>query len=629
MDEPMELIDAVPDGARRNLAAKLEPRETGIFGSADAAVDFLRVGSERLHHAKVMMVDDEPITLEVMSEFLDEAGYTNVISTSDPEEALAMIEAERPDVLMLDLMMPVVSGFDIITALRADERLRHIPVLVLTSSTDSKTKLRALELGATDFLAKPVDSSELALRLHNTLAAKAYQNRLTYLDSLTGLPNRKMFYDHLDFTLRQVERYGRTGAVLYINIDRFKKINEALGPTFADAFLQAISKRLEQSVRASDSLARAIDGDHHPSLSRVGGDEFAVLLVEMEKPQDATLVAQRMLDAMTASFDIAGRELFTSCSIGIAVFPSDSLDRDTLLQHASVAMHYAKQQGGNGYRYYSSDLNERALQRLGLLSDLHKAIERQEMRLHYQPKIDTATRTIVGAEVLIRWQHPSRGLVRPDDFIPLAEETGLIVPIGAWVLEETCRNIRDWQQQGLAVPRISVNVSGRQFGADGFDITVGDIIAASGVDPHCITIEVTESLLMNNAVENILLLKKLKAMGLHLSMDDFGTGYSSLSYLRRFPLDELKIDRSFLIELGAGGDDDGGKLIVAIIALGHSLGLRIVAEGVEKEAQYDFLHKHGCDQCQGYLFSRPMPMADFGHMMREQGALPFPIMPDQ
>jgi diguanylate cyclase (GGDEF)-like protein len=567
----------------------------------------------RLRRARIMMIDDEPITLEVMREFLEEAGYASIVDTSDPEQAARLIAQEMPDLILLDLMMPVVTGFDILAWMRAEERYRHIPVIVLTSSTNAETKLRALEMGATDFLAKPVDASELALRIRNTLAAKVYLDRLAYIDSLTGLPNRRMFCDHLDWTLRQAQRHGRVGALLYLNVDQFKKINEALGPAFADAFLQEVGKRLEASVRDSDTVSHL--GQDNFQLSRMGGDEFAVLLAQTEKAEDAIHVANRLLAAMRAPFHIAGRELFTSCSIGISAFPADGLERDLLLQNAGVAMHTVKQDGGDGYRYYSSDLNERSLQFLGLRSDLHKALQRDELRLYYQPKVDTATRRIVGAEALIRWQHAERGFIRPDEFIPLAEETGLIVPIGAWVIAQACRDIRAWQAQGLAIPRISVNVSGRQFGAPGFYDAVRAIIGEAGVDPSCITFEVTESILMKNAEESTALLREFKGMGVNLSMDDFGTGYSSLSHLRRFPLDELKIDRSFLLELGGEDGGEDGALIVAIIALGHSLGLSIVAEGVETESQHAFLLRQNCDQCQGYLFGKPMPGEEFGRLL--------------
>lgn len=574
---------------------------------------------DTLRKAKIMMIDDEPINIEVIQEFLVEAGYDNFIDTSDPSLAIGLIAERMPDIILLDLMMPVVNGFDILNELRSDNRYRHIPVIVLTSSTNPAAKLKALELGATDFLGKPVDPSELALRIRNTLVAKVYLDRLAYVDSLTGLPNRRMFCDHLDWTLRQAERHCRIGALLYINVDRFKKVNDALGPAFADLFLQAVGQRLEQGVRSTDTVSRA--DTEQAYLSRVGGDEFAVLLTETERAEDAIHVAQRLLQLMKEPFHVAGRELFTSCSIGIAVIPNDGLDRDLLLQKAGVAMHSAKQQGGNAYRFYSSDLNERSLQYLGLQSDLHKALRLGELQLFYQPKIDTQTRRIVGAEALIRWQHAQRGFIRPDEFIPLAEETGLIVPIGAWVIAEACRHIRLWQTHGLPIPRISVNVSGHQFSAPDFYNAVRDIIVSSGVDPAFLTFEVTESVLMENASNSINLLKQFKEMGLHLSMDDFGTGYSSLSYLQSFPLDELKIDRSFLRELEQLEQPNKvvgrGTLIGGIIALGHSLGLSIVAEGVENEQQYAFLLAQGCDQCQGYLFSEPVSCEAFEALLKE------------
>lgn len=571
-----------------------------------------------LREATIMMVDDEPITIEVLAEFLHEAGFSNFISTSDPREAMDLITSGRPDVLLLDLMMPHVDGFDILNSIRSDNRLRYTPVIVLTSATDPATKLKALEMGASDFLAKPVDSSELVLRMRNTLAAKAYQDRLAYYDPLTGLPNRQRFIDHLDWALRQVDRYHRLGTILHINIDRFKVINEALGPAQADELLKVLAIRLEQGVRASDSVTRGGKELATPSLARVGGDEFSVLLVEMEKIECATIVAQRVLEAIALPVRIGEHVLFTTCSIGVAVFPDDGTERDVLLQNAGVAMHFAKQQGGNAYRFYSSDLNERSLHYLDMQSDLHKAVEQSQLVLFYQPKIDTQTGRLVAAEALLRWRHPTRGLVPPAQFIPLAEESGLIVEIGAWVFTEACRNIKDWQAQGLDAPKISINVSGRQFREKGFQGFIQDTLNETGVDPRLLCIEITESLLMENARENVVMLEALAELGLGLSMDDFGTGFSSLSYLKRFPLDEIKIDRSFLVEVDPAGINDSASIVVAIIALAHSLGLRVVAEGVETKEQWAFLQKHCCDECQGYFFNRPLPVEEFIPLMHRK-----------
>lgn len=567
--------------------------------------------AEILRTAKVMMVDDEPIMLEVVREFLDEAGYQNFIMTSESADAMALVASERPDVILLDLMMPKVSGFDILKAIRTNPTFRHVPVIVLTSSTDADTKLKALELGATDFLAKPLDASELVLRMRNTLSAKAYVDRITYYDSLTGLHNRQMFIDNLDWTLRQAKRDGRSCALMLINIDRFKIISDALGPQLSDEVLKAVAVRLGHNTRVSDTLGQ-IDADGNlPSLSRFGGDEFAVLLGHIDKTESAAIVAQRINDSMATPIEIGRHQVTVNCSVGITVFPADGKDRNALLQRTAIAMRAAKKQGGNTYCYFSKDLNDRSLEYLGLQTELRKAIDRNEFQLFYQPKIDTKTRRLIGAEALLRWNHPERGIVNPLEFIPLAEETGLIVPIGAWVFREACRQITAWQAAGLAPVKVSVNVSGRQFREANFLETIREALEQSGVSRDYLMIELTESILMSNASENIRILQQVKELGLRLSIDDFGTGFSSLSYLGQFPLDELKIDRSFLSVIDDKATRKSAPIVVAIIALSHSLGLSVIAEGVETEAQWRFLRDHECNECQGYLFGKPVPATNF------------------
>jgi diguanylate cyclase (GGDEF)-like protein len=562
----------------------------------------------KLFDAVVMMVDDEPINIEVTQVHLEEAGYTKFVSTSEPTEAVPLITERRPDVLLLDLNMPGRSGFEILAEMATKRILQDVPTIVLTSSTDAATKLKALELGATDFLAKPVDASELVLRLRNTLAAKAYRDRLANYDLLTGLPNRHTFMERLDWALRHAQRHGHGGAVLHVGLDEFKQINEALGPGAGDAVLQAVAKRLEQCLRTTDTVGRVEDGPQ-PSLSRLSGDEFTLLLPEISKTDDAARVAERVLEAIAAPFHLAEHELPVTCSIGIAVFPDDGIERDTIVKNAGAAMRHAKARGKNTSTFYSAELNARALQKLSLAAQLRKGLERDELRLYYQPKVHIASGEVVGAEALVRWQHPERGLVPPVEFIPLAEENGLIVPLGEWVMRAACKQSREWRASGRRVVPIAVNVSSHQFRQTDLVTIVQDILRATGAEGQHLIVELTEGVVMDNAQANIQTLRDLKDMGVKLAIDDFGTGYSSLSYLDRFPLDELKIDRSFVMQIR--GPDDRAAIITAIIAMAHSLGLKVVAEGIETEAQLAFLKAQACDEFQGYLKSKPVPAEEF------------------
>jgi diguanylate cyclase (GGDEF)-like protein len=562
--------------------------------------------------AVIMMVDDEPLNLEIIQAFLEDAGYRRFVPTSEPARAMELLAAHRPDVVLLDLMMPLVSGFDILGRVRADEVLRHVPVIVLTSSTEPETKLRALELGATDFLGKPVDPSELALRLRNTLSAKAYRDRLANYDSVTGLANRTLLTRRLDDALRHAAPTGRRGALVHVNLDRFKKINEALGLVVGDSVLRGVAIRLELALHASGSAAGGADGQG-ALLCRIGGDEFAVLLEDVGDPTRASAVAQAVLDSLAAPLRAAGEDVFLSASIGVAFFPGDGMATGELLTNSAVAMRHAKQDGGGSIRFYSRRLSERSLHRLSLETALRRAIEREELSLVYQPKVRTATGRGTGAEALLRWRHPEMGLVGPGAFIPLAEETGLIVPLGDWVLHATCAQVRRWRGAGLRVPRIAVNVASAQFRGQRLKAAVRAALEASRIDPTDLALELTETAMMEDAPRNSLMLRELKELGIRLAIDDFGTGYSSLSYLKRFPLDELKIDRSFVA--GVDSDADSAAIVIAIIAMAHHLGLSVVAEGVETRSQLALLRRHGCDECQGFLFSRPLEEPDFARML--------------
>jgi diguanylate cyclase (GGDEF)-like protein len=425
--------------------------------------------------------------------------------------------------------------------------------------------------------------------------------RLAHHDVLTGLPNRLLFFDRLQQALSQAGRHDTLLGVMLLDLDRFKAINDSFGHTAGDALLQAVGRRIGECIRDGDTVAR------------LGGDEFTILLQDIRQAQHAALVAQKIIEALQLPFLLNGYEVVVNTSIGIALYPH-CRDAETLLIHADTAMYKAKEEGGNGYRFYTDEMSSADMRRLSLETQLRKAIERNELVLHYQPQAEIASGRLLGAEALLRWQHPEHGLIPPDEFIPLAEETGLIVPIGEWVLHTACAQNRAWQDAGLAPLRVAVNVSGRQFRRLDMLETIFRTLEDTGLDSRYLEIELTEGVLMQDTVVVVQTLHALNAMGILISIDDFGTGYSSLSYLKRFPIDMLKIDRSFVQDIVTDPDDTA--IVQAIIAMSHSLGIKAIAEGVETGEQLDFLRRHGCDAVQGYCLSRPLPAEAFTHFLR-------------
>jgi diguanylate cyclase (GGDEF)-like protein len=601
---------------QENLARKPEPdsapvvakRPSDAVSSSDTLNETrsLAIASAQ---STIMMVDDEPIILETLQMFLEDAGYGNFITTTEPKKALNMVVLKKPDVVLLDVMMPEITGLEILEQMRSKEALRHIPTIILTSATDPETKLKALELGATDFLAKPVDPSELALRLRNTLAAKAYQDRLLYYDSLTGLPNRRLFTKRLNDALVRAKHDAKACAILHIDLDRFKQINDTLGQNFGDSLLKAVSARLVECVRYSDLVGRPGSEQEEAELSRFGGDEFTLFIPNVERLENATLVARRILKAIADPFRVNARELFITASIGIAVCPTDGDSVDMLLKHAAVAVSHAKERGRNTYQYYAKDLNTRSVERLTTENHLRKALSNRELFLVFQPKTEVRTGRIIGAEALLRWKHPKLGMVPPDEFIPMAEEIDLIVPFGEWAIYAVCTLTKRWQSQ-IDPICVSVNVSSRQFHkSDRLMLTVRNALETTGLAGKYLGLELTESMLMENPEEIARTLKIIKQMGVKISIDDFGTGFSSFSNLKRYPLDELKIDRSFMNEIPNNTDD--AAIVGAIIAMAHGLGMGVVAEGIERQEQLDFLVDRDCDEYQGYLLSKPILASDF------------------
>jgi diguanylate cyclase (GGDEF)-like protein len=427
---------------------------------------------------------------------------------------------------------------------------------------------------------------------------------LAYHDGLTGLPNRSMFSKLLAQSISESRRYDRHLAVAFLDLDRFKQINDTLGHEAGDQLLQEVAARLRTCVRDSDTVAR------------LGGDEFVVLLPALGDGKYAATVAQKILVVIARPFSLIGQEFRITTSIGISTFPQDGLDEQTLTKNADIAMYQAKEEGKNNFQFYSEKLNANSLERLSLESSLRHALERKEFRLHYQAKRDIVSGRITGMEALLRWQHPDLGTVAPMQFIPIAEETGLIVPIGKWVLRTACLQNVAWQNQGLPRLSIAVNLTARQFTDEHLLADVTAIIAATGMDPHLLELEITESMLIHNVADTRRILTGLKALGIRIAIDDFGTGYTSLATLQRFPLDTIKIDRSLIRDIDGTTEDTG--LADAIIAMGKSLSLTVVAQGVETRDQAEFLRTHACDELQGFYFKRPLPADQFTKLLEAQ-----------
>ena len=416
--------------------------------------------------------------------------------------------------------------------------------------------------------------------------------QLAYYDMLTGLPNRTLLLDRLSQAIAQAHRDGRLVAVLFLDLDRFKSINDTLGHLCGDLLLKAVAKRLLETVRESDSVAR------------IGGDEFVIVLTAIAHEDDVSDIAGKILAALSAPVQLGNHEIFTTASIGISLFPMDGDDVHALLKNADVAMYKAKEQDRNNYQFFSIEMNIKVVERLMLETSMRKALDRSELSLRYQPQVDLSTGRLIGVEALIRWQHADLGRITTDTFIPLAEETGLILSIGEWVLSTACAQNRAWQDAGFAPFRVAVNLSARQFKQKNLVETIERILAESRLDPQYLELELTESTIMGNAEEAVHTLRRLKEMGISLAIDDFGTGYSSLSYLKYFSIDRLKVDRSFVRDISVNADD--AAITTAVIAMGHSLNLKVIAEGVELEDQLDFLRSRGCDEVQGFLLSRPL-----------------------
>ncbi len=747
--------------------------------------------SSALHGQTILMVDDTPANLGVLAHVLEEHGLTVVVA-QDGEEAIARAMRVRPDLILLDVMMPGVGGFETCRRLKAHPELSNIPVIFMTALAENSDKLRGFEVGGVDYVTKPFQIEEVLARINTHLMLcqvrrrlseqnaklqkeialrrqiethlqtaydrleervaqrteelaranarlteeinervriehslrlsearirrlvesniigiyfwtadgrlteandaflhllgytqqdlregrlrferisppeyagllkreeeeirragslqpfekeylhkdgrrvpvlvggafinggqdegvafvldltqhKEAEARIRYMadhDALTGLPNRALLQDRLRQALAHAHRTGSQIAVLFIDLDYFKHINDSLGHQVGDNLLRVVAERLQHCVREGDSVAR------------LGGDEFVLTLALVNDSADAALVAQKALDALDQPFHCDGHELHVSASIGISMYPGDGADVETLMRMADTAMYHAKEKGRGNYQFFTSALNRAAQRRLAMSNSLRHALARNEFTLFYQPQVDLESGTIFSAEALLRWRPPGRPPITCSDFVSLAEETGLILPIGEWVLRESCMQLKRWHELGFRNLVIAVNLSARQFFQPNFLGTLKAILDDSGIPASCLDLEITESMLMQRSEDNVATLRRLSAMGVKLSVDDFGTGYSSLAYLQRFPVDALKIDRSFVS--GIGQDSNDTALVTAIISMAHSLRLKVLAEGVETPEQISFLRSHGCLSAQGFFYSEAVSAEAFTDLLRRQ-----------
>ena len=695
----------------------------------------------------ILVIDDDVGIRDLARHVLTAQGFL-IISADNGEQGLQLFQDRKPDIVMLDVMMPGQDGFEVCTALRRLPVGKHTPVLMITSLEDVESIDRAYQAGATDFFTKPFnwpllchrlrymlrasramsdlsksretladaqrlaglsswewdlesnivywskeiyarfgvpedsvnsnsdsfwnlihpddrdavkeafvaaikaekpynqdyrivlpngatqiihvqgrteyDGDGRALRMHGTIQDITERKRteeqirhLAFYDSLTSLPNRMLFKEQLNQALQSARREERYVSILFLDLDNFKRVNDTLGHTIGDLLLQDVGARLAQCIRAEDSLARNPSAQPNLTVARLGGDEFTVLLGRIANTQDAAKVAQRILDSLAEPIDVDGHELFVSASIGIAVYPFDGEETETLIKNADAAMYHAKSNGRSRYHFYNPSMNASALEKLNLERNLRKALDRGEFVLYFQPLVHGTSGEIIGNEALLRWIHPERGLISPGDFIPLAEETGLIVPIGQWVIETACKQNVEWQKSGLPSVPVMVNLSSVQFHDPKLVLKVKEVLNETGLDPHYLTLELTESMLMQDSEQNITTLLELRRLGVGLAIDDFGTGFSSLNYLKRFPVDHLKIDQSFVRDITQ--DPGNSAIALAIIALARSLNLGVVAEGVETPEERDFLRSNGSPDMQGFLFCEPQPAALIAEVWRRHG----------
>jgi diguanylate cyclase (GGDEF)-like protein/PAS domain S-box-containing protein len=690
----------------------------------------------------VLIAEDDNELRELVCTELALEGF-RVVGVPNGDEAVSKARSLKPDVILMDLMMPVMNGIEATKILKNDPNIHHIPIIMGTVIDEKEDIVKSFEAGAIAYVAKPYFMPELKARINSVLQSKIlydalmkseekyrllvenaneaiivvqdgaltffnpnalelidysanelkakpfvkfvhsedqgevleYHARillgkracpahsfriiskdesvkwveakgvliqwegkpatlhfiaditarkraeeemrfLAFYDCLTGLPNRLMFNEHMNQSLANAKRNKTVVAALFLDLDHFKRVNDTFGHHVGDLLLRAVGERLLRIIRKSDILARNIEDISATNVARFGGDEFVLLLTNIQETQDAAKVARRILYILSDAFVLDPHEVFITTSIGISLYPSDGEDAEALIKNADKAMYHAKNLGRNNFQFYADCIEGTASERLALKADLYKAVESEELALYYQPQLAIGARKIIGAEALIRWQHPEFGVVPPAEIIPLAEETGLIQPISEWVLRTACQQNMAWRTTNSAPLRMAVNLSSLLFKKRKLAELISEILKDTGMDPSCLEIELSEGSLVHIEEETIKALQNLKETGVRIAIDDFGTGYCSLYHLKKYPLDVLKIDRSFIKDIPANSDSTA--IVTATIAMAHSLQLEVIAVGVETEEQLEFLRERGCDTMQGYLFSPPLPSYDITPLLQDE-----------
>jgi diguanylate cyclase (GGDEF)-like protein len=591
--------------------------------------------------AKILVVDDERFFTNLLYDLLKNKYHVSVANHG--AVALEKIRQQHFDLVLLDILMPDIDGYEVCRQIKLLESAHEVAIIFLSVKSDEQDELTGFKLGAVDYITKPISlpivlarvatqvalaNAQQQLRQHSAdlellvgkrtaelnreiaKKQKAYQ-RLHYLanyDQLTQLPNRNLFNDRLAYAYKVAQRNKTKFSLLLIDLDRFKQVNDSLGHYFGDLLLEQVGVRLSACLRGVDTIAR------------LGGDEFTVILTEISLKQDAAIVAEKILELLAQPFEVNEHTVHIGASIGIASYPEDGDDFNCMLKNADLAMYEVKEKGKNGYAFFSVKLTHYVKKRMEMDQDLRHALLNQELYLEYQPIIDLSNHTICGAEALLRWHHPKYSHLSIEKIIAIAEESDLILEVGNWVLTTACQQLSQWQQQCLGNLHIAINMSSKQFcnKTDTYGL-ISTLIQQYQIPADTLQLEITERLMLEDSKPTTDMLQKLKQLGLIFSVDDFGTGYSSLSYLHRFPIDILKIDKSFIQSLQLGSDNEA--LVKAIIAMAQCLNLRVIAEGVETEQQLQFLQKQGCDMVQGYYFSRPVSATKFESLIAQQKSL--------